>query len=147
MILDRLENYRLYAGLNLNFAQAFQYLRETDLSALAVGHYPLRGEEIFAIVNRYPTKELRHCPLEGHRQYIDLQYMVEGIEWIGYAPFLGQAESASREAEEDCFYYEGDSSLMRLAAGMFAIFYPADLHRPCVGEGATVKKVVIKIAL
>lgn len=147
MILDRLENWNRYPPLHRHLAMAFHYLLATDLTAMAPGRYPLAGEELFAIVNQYETKKISSCPLEGHRKYIDLQYMVEGMEWIGYAPLHGQPVSAAPEPEEDCFYYDGESSLFRLAAGMFAIFYPADLHRPCIGEGTAVKKVVIKIAV
>lgn len=145
MILDQLDQLTRYISLHPRFAEAFRYLQETDFSALAVGRYPILGEEIFAIVNQYETKPAHLCPLEAHRKYIDLQYMVAGKEWIGYAPWAGQAESLSHRPEEDCFFYDGESPPVQLATGMFAIFFPSDLHAPNCGEGGTVKKVVVKI--
>jgi len=146
MIFDCIENAHLYRVLGSRIGQAFNYIQATDFSRLAPGRYDIDGEDLFAMVNAYETKDRRDCELEGHRQYIDLQYMVEGAELIGYAPLRDQAASLISGPEEDCLFYQGEASFVLLDQGMFALLFPADLHMPCVRTGhARVKKVVVKI--
>lgn len=146
MIYDRIENAHLYTGLGPRLAQAFDFIRTGNPGRLAPGRYALDGDDLFAIVDEYETKDRRDCELEGHLRYIDLQYMVGGEELIGYAPLREQAASLINPPEEDCRFYRGEASLVLLERGMFAIFYPTDLHMPCVRAGCErVKKVVVKI--
>lgn len=51
--------------------------------------------------------------------------------------------------EKDYTFYEGTTSLVRVSKGMFTIFFPDDLHQPCVQteSAAEVKKVVIKVLI
>lgn len=146
MIFDRIENASLYTVLGPKVAKAFRYLESTDCTRLPPGRYDIEGDELFAMVNAYETKDRAECELEGHRQYIDLQYMVMGAEWIGYAPLGNQPLSVIQEPEEDCLFYQGEASFVLLEQGMFALLFPDDLHMPCVRAGhEQVKKVVVKI--
>ena len=146
MILDHIDNARIYSALGERLAEAIRCVRETDFSGIAPGRYEVDGDNLFFMVNEYATKNQQECELEGHRQYIDLQYMVAGSELIGYAARQKQPASVNSEPEEDCWFYQGESSLFLLEEGMFAIFFPADLHMPCVrAQHERVKKVVVKI--
>jgi len=51
--------------------------------------------------------------------------------------------------EKDVAFYKNDSTLFELTEGMFAIFFPDDLHCPCIknGENSKVKKLVVKIRI
>ena len=146
MIVDRLENANVYHSLGAGIARAFAYLQSTDFSALAPGEYPIDGRDIFAIVNEYNLKPLVEGRLEAHRSYIDIQFMVRGAEQMGYAPWQGQEESCPFEVEADYGFYYGESSLVLVEEGMFALFYPQDLHMPCIGDPLErVRKVVVKV--
>ena len=50
MIFDTLANADRYAALHPLFPRAFEFLRATDLKALAPGRYPIEGETLLAIV-------------------------------------------------------------------------------------------------
>lgn len=146
MICDRIGNADLYRGLGPRMVRAFDFVRGEGLSRLAPGRYDIGGDALFAMVDEYETKERADCELEGHRRYIDLQYMVAGSECIGYAPLGDQPPSLRYPPEEDCLFYQGDASLFLLEQGMFAIFFPTDLHMPCIRAGhRRVRKVVVKI--
>ena len=146
MIIDTLENADLYRSLSPRLATALDYLKATDFSAMAPGKYPVDGERIFAIVNDYQTKPCVEVELEGHRRYIDVQYLVRGSELIGYAPLWGQELTREYGSEEDYALYRGEATFVRLGRGMFAILYPHDLHMPCIGEPVVaVRKVVVKV--
>lgn len=146
MIIDKIENYKLYAGLNERIAKAFAWIKETDLEKIESATYKIDGDDIFAMVQDYDTKDRNDAKLEGHFKYIDIQYVISGVELMGYRPLVSQIPETTNE-EGDYAFYEGDASFVRVEAGMFTIFFPQDLHMPCikVDESAKVKKVVIKV--
>ncbi len=148
MIIDTLENASLYRGLSPRLAAALDYLAATDFSDMALGKHPIDEDRLFAIVNEYPTIAATEIELEGHRRYIDVQYLVSGTELIGYAPLQGQASLRDYDSSEDYALYRGQATFVGISAGMFAILYPHDLHMPCVGEPPVlVRKVVVKVLI
>ncbi|QBC42399.1 YhcH/YjgK/YiaL family protein [Iodobacter fluviatilis] len=64
---------------------ALHYLRNTDFSHMAVGRYPIDGEQMFALVQSPITQGWDAGKPEFHSRYIDIQYLLEGEELIGYA--------------------------------------------------------------
>lgn len=146
MILDTLENDHLYNAINERIAKGFQFLRTTDLDALASGKHDIEGDTIFALVQEYQTKPLNECKLESHKKYIDIQYVIQGEELMGVTTKSNQTILEQNE-EKDYTFYEGTTSLVRVSKGMFTIFFPDDLHQPCVQSDSPsqVKKVVIKV--
>ncbi len=58
MIVDQIENKDLYSNLNPNIKKALDYLAETDFSETEAGKYEIDGENIFALVSEYKTKDL-----------------------------------------------------------------------------------------
>jgi YhcH/YjgK/YiaL family protein len=147
MIVDKIENSNRYSCLNKRFAKAFTFLTKTDLLIIADGKYEIEGDTIFALIQEYHSRDVQVCKLEAHRKYADIQYLVSGEELIGVAPLLDQNPEEEYNEKKDIIFFEGESSLIKLEAGMFAIFFPDDLHMPGVRVDQTVrvKKVVIKV--
>ena len=81
------------------------------------------------MVHEYNTKDKKKAKLEAHRKYIDIQYIHSGVELIGVAAFKDQIPITD-DTEKDLAFYEGDASFIKLETGMFAIFFPDDLHMP-----------------
>ena len=146
MIIDRIENSELYESLHLRFAKAFAFICKTDFSQLDDGKYEIENDDIFAMVQEYNTKDKKEAKLEAHRKYIDIQYIHSGVELIGIAALNDQIPITD-DTEKDIAFYEGDASFIKLEAGMFAIFFPDDLHMPGIKltQSAKVKKVVVKV--
>jgi len=88
--------------------------------------------------------------METHRKYIDVQYMIAGAEQVGHAMLDKQQPSKEYDANDD-YLLVGDAPdfFTQLHAGMFMIFFPTDLHMPCIqiDKPAKVKKVVVKVAV
>ncbi|MDW5416092.1 YhcH/YjgK/YiaL family protein [Iodobacter sp. CM08] len=130
---------------------ALNYLRNTDFSQMAVGRYPIDGEQMFALVQSPITQDWDAGKPEFHSRYIDIQYLLEGEELIGYAISDNTlSKTHDQLTERDIAFVapiEHESKL-RLTPGMFAIFYPGELHKPCraVEKPLLIKKVVIKIS-
>lgn len=149
MITDVLENAGLYEGLNEKFKKAFNYLRKTDFSTIEKGKYEIDGDQIFAIVNEFETKDKSECELEAHKKHVDIQFVYKGVEMFGYIPFTGQIPVIDYDETRDVAFYKDAVSYIKLEAGSFIVFFPTDLHQPEVREfePVTVKKVVIKIKI
>jgi YhcH/YjgK/YiaL family protein len=150
MILDYLDRAARYEGLGAPFQRAFAWLRDTDLAPLTTGRHDIDGDRIFAMVNEYDTVDPSGEKMEAHRAHIDLQYMVRGTELVGHDLLRTQEPSKAYDPEKDFMLFdEPPAFFSRFQEGMFAIFYPEDLHMPNLqadGPG-WVKKVVVKIKI
>jgi biofilm protein TabA len=147
MILDNIKNCKKYEALNRNFEKAFEFLKREDLGDLPVGKYEIDGENVFAMVQEYETKDLENAKYEAHRKYIDIQYLIEGTENMGYAS-MNKLEVASIYSEENDFMLlTGNPRLILLNEGEFFILFPEDAHMPGIfhKERKKVKKVVVKV--
>jgi YhcH/YjgK/YiaL family protein len=147
MIIDKLSNSNLYSGLGERINKAFDYLKQTDFSKMELGKYEIDGDNIFALVNEYNTKDQSEGKLEAHKKYIDVQFVAKGRELMGYAPFENQKVIDEYNEQNDITFFSGDKSFTQVNEGMFAIFFPTDVHLPGikVDEPAYVKKVVVKV--
>ena len=148
MIVDTLAQAFRYEPLHAGFKAAFDFLRDTDLRSLADGRTEIDGDRLFALTQSYETKPVADGKLEAHRKYIDIQFIVSGEEYIGYAPLDDQPESTPFDVEKDIGFYHGDADcFVKLSAGMFAIFFPHDAHLPgrYLAVSSQVKKVVLKV--
>ena len=147
MIIDKLSNSHLYSGLGERINKAFAYLKETDFSKMELGKYEIDGENIFALVNEYNTKDQSQGKLEAHKKYVDVQFVAKGKELMGYAPLENQTVIDPYYEQNDITFFSGEKSFTLVEEGMFAIFFPTDVHLPGikVDEPAYVKKVVVKV--
>lgn len=121
-----------YDYLSEKFKKAFTFLRDTDLAALPVGNVPIDGNEVYANVQSYSTMDAADCPFESHKEYFDVQYVVEGEECFGYEPVENLIPSVEYDAEKDLIFYQepADFGSVILKAGDFAIVPPEDGHAP-----------------
>ena len=150
MILDLLSNAPLYYNQGPLFKKAFEYLAQTDFSKVEKGKYELDGQNLFAIVNEYDTVSPDNEQMESHKKYIDIQYIVTGAERIGHDFLTTQTPSKAYDNEKDFMLFgEKPTFFSVIQQGMFAIFFPHDLHMPNIKIDAPsfVKKVVIKVAV
>ena len=149
MIADKLANSHLYLNLSSGLERGIEYLSTQDLQGLEVGRYPIEGDRVFALVQEYDSKPLEEGKYETHRKYIDIQYIVSGREFIGYTNVVNLKSLDSYDGEKDIQFFAGEGDLVRLEAGMFAVFFPEDAHMPCISVDGpeAVKKVVIKVAV
>lgn len=138
-----------YALNKTEWDKAFEFLMRPDLASLPSGRYPIVGDDVYALISDDPLKELSQSNFEDHHNYVDLHYVIEGAEKIGYAPFTSMTSVVTPfDNSKDIGYYQfsgGDYSTATPAN--FFLFFPADAHRPHLKlDGYTkAKKVVIKI--
>ena len=148
MILSALSQSPSYAALHPLFPRAFDYIRNTDLFALAPGRYNIVGDDLIAIVERVQAKTKEVAKLEAHRKYIDIQLVLEGDETMGWKPLADCLNPVSEHSmEKDIrFFHDAPASWVAVPPDHFCIFLPEDAHAPLVGDG-TIRKVIFKVAV
>ena len=137
MIVDRLDNAGAYHALGPRLAAALRFLQENDVTAFKDGRYDIDGDDVFVLVQRYRTKSLSQAVWESHRNYIDVQYVAQGEERLGYVPLAANPTvTKPYDASMDAALYQATGSMLDVTAGTFLIFTPQDVHAPGLAAGS-----------
>ncbi len=148
IIVDRLANAEQYAGMHPRFEKAFAFLRRDDLTHLAEGRHEIDGDRLFCLISNGPGRSRDEAPLEAHRKYIDIQYVMAGTDEMGWKPTSAcEIVEVRYDPEKDiAFFGDAPQTWTPVPAGSFAIFFPRDAHAPLVSSGR-IHKAVLKIAV
>ncbi|KEI02953.1 YhcH/YjgK/YiaL family protein [Clostridium botulinum] len=150
MIIDNYRNAKTYCGINPNLDIALNYLINMDLNNLALGKNEIPDTDIFYIYQEYSSKPLKEGKWEGHRKYLDIQYIIDGCEKMGYCPINNLTPLKEYNPDTDFISFSGKSNnFFIVPQGNFAIFFPEDGHMPGleVTESSSVKKLVFKVPI
>src|SRR5437868_6039089 len=107
MITDHISNYDLYKGINEKVDQAIVYIKSTNFENLVKNTYKVDGEEFFFNLLEYETKDAEDRFWESHKKYIDLHYILEGTEFIGYEQFERMNIKEEYNTADDYYLLEG----------------------------------------
>jgi YhcH/YjgK/YiaL family protein len=127
--------------------KAIDFLRDRNLDLIAVGKYPIDGDNVFAVVTEAPSKEFDDTKWEAHKRYIDLQYVIKGKEKIGLGPADSTLVTTPYDPVKDVANYDVAGNYFIATPKVFFLFFPGDAHRPSIKVNGydVVKKLVIKI--
>lgn len=149
MIYDKIDNIELYKGLSEDINLGLEFLTNVT-SDIDNGAYEL-SPRVKAIVSEYKTMEVNEYGYETHKKFIDIQYLLKGLEKICCMPIEQLKETKPYSEDNDAAFYTANTKPveMTLGNGYFAIFFPQDGHMPqlCVDTPEQVKKVVIKVRI
>jgi beta-galactosidase beta subunit len=99
--------------------------------------------------SKIDSKTISEGNLEAHRKYIDIQFLLSGVELLGYAPLKGLAIAEEYNPQKDIAFFHTPEEIttVKLEPGLFCILFPHDAHIPgCQFDGPSdVLKVVIKV--
>lgn len=144
MIIGYLDKWETYKGQMPELEEIARIVRtckdrepgryETDW-----GFYMIQEGETSSLAER-PT-------FECHRNYIDVQCVAEGAEYMEWADVRDLTPDTEYSAENDIQFLKGQGSLCKVGAGMFYAVYPEDAHKPgChLEEPISYRKVVAKV--
>ena len=152
MIFDNIKNCEIYYGLNPKFEKAFRFIQKAVEEKLEVGKYEIDGKEIYALVQNYDSKLKENSSFEGHENYIDIQYVIEGCEMMGVVDISKAEVRDEYNPEKDITFYQDSemASYCTATQGDFCVFYPHDIHRPGMAlndSPSNVKKIVVKVRI
>ncbi len=148
MIFGNIGTNRSFDIASEPFQIAFSFLKRTDLAELPEGWIEL-GKGVRASVQHYLTMDEKTLAFETHERFFDVQYLVEGTEYIGVCTRQGLSVKTPYDAKNDITFYEEPalSGRVLLCAGDWVILAPEDAHKPrcAAGKPMPVKKIVIKV--
>lgn len=130
--------------------KALQFMSRLDFSNLKKGRYEV-SPDFFYTVQEYVSFDEDELQYESHRNYIDIQWVYEGMEKLLITDIKGLFPSDSYDAEKDVIHYYNTNNLTAayLRPGCYIILFPKDAHKPgrFLGEKCIVKKVVGKLRI
>ncbi|MBQ4160790.1 MAG: YhcH/YjgK/YiaL family protein [Clostridia bacterium] len=148
MIFDTLKNKALYYGCHKDFEKSFNFIEKAIRENLPLGKYEIDGENVFANIQSYePTPD--NDVYEGHRNYIDIQFIVSGNEFMECAEIDTCTSTKPYAPDCELFKANGNTAKLECGANTFAIFFPNDIHKPSkiLNPNEVVKKIVVKVAV
>ncbi len=153
MIVDKVSNMKQYAGVIKYVDEIMAFTKKVETENVENGRYDLDGDNLYALVQRYPSKAMEGCRLEAHKVYADLQVVVSGQEKIYYDEISNQTiETDFKEGKDICFFQPGcGKGAITFTDGFFAYLAPQDAHMPGMrvdeAKADDVVKIVFKIKL
>lgn len=135
------------------FEKWIRLLASFDFATLSSGRHEL-GNGSYMNVDETVTALKSDRPFEAHKQYVDIQLVITGNEYIGYQPLSFMSAMIVDHGDRDSYLYEAKNAnsdiAIMMTPGTYAIFFPADAHRPlCAVENkpGAVRKIIMKIKL
>jgi biofilm protein TabA len=129
--------------------KAFTFLKTSDLSKLEIKRHDIDGDNLYATVSEYTTKNEADAKFEAHQKYIDIQYVISGTEQMSVAPLnlLKEVVTPYDSAKDVGFMTVAKSKSYTATQANFFIFFPSDIHRPSVkvSENSPLRKIVVKV--
>ena len=151
MIKNSLKYTKNYYNLSEKIKLALEFLESNNLNSFANGKYQILGDDIYVNIQDYNTKPEHQGKWEAHRNYIDIQYMIEGTELIGVGEIHNFNTLEPYDEEKDVEFLSSKSieQFVRMSQGDFIILYPYDVHMPQIVSDTLsyVKKAVIKVCV
>lgn len=150
MIYDKIDNLEIYAGISEDIRLGLEWLCNVN-TEIDKGVYEL-SPRVMAIVSEYTTMEVNENGYEAHRDFIDIQYLISGMENIWCLPLEYLKETKAYKKDLDAAFYKGTDAKPQeilIGNGYFAIFFPQDGHMPGLNlnKSEEVKKVVVKVRI
>jgi YhcH/YjgK/YiaL family protein len=153
MIYDQTKKIASYKGLSKNLDAAIDYLLKNDITKLPDGKHPVVGADTVIVqLSHSETKKSEDARFETHKKYIDIQMVLEGKETCYCLPLEGFEEDGAYITERDVSFYKNkeDACSLILEPGVFAVFFPQDVHKPFCdfnGQRSKIFKAVVKVLI
>jgi len=150
MVVDTLKNIEQYKGLSPDIYAGLQFLANAK-SEIELGIYPI-NKNVKAIVSSYETVDEFERGYESHKNVIDIQYPIEGLERVKWSPIAEMEVNIPYDEAKDRTFYKNPSQQgthVDIGNGIFAIMYPEDGHSPQhkVSKKEVIKKITIKVSI
>lgn len=99
MILDRIEHFERYIEIIPEIYDVIKFVEKTKKENLPAGKYPLQNG--FALIQEGTTRRFDDADFEVHREYLDIQVIVSGSEYVEYADMTTLKTKVPFDLEKD----------------------------------------------
>lgn len=148
--INAAELHRQYSLNDKWWNEAFAFMKTQGLPNMQPGTYIIDSGNVTATVTRLLPKQKEETNWEAHRNFNDLQYIIQGKATMGVAnitdPKATVKTAYDPKADVESFLVDG-GAYYDAEPGTFFIFSPKDIHRPAFRAAGydTIKKIVIKV--
>ena len=146
ILVGNIEQAEDYYEMNPYFKEAFEFLKRSDLADLPAGRHEIDGDRLFCIVTKDRGRSRAEAKLEAHRKYIDLHYIISGIDEMGWK-LTATCDSIDQRYDVDNdieFFKDHPQNWTKVSPRSFAISFPEVAHAPMV-SAEEIHKIVLKI--
>lgn len=145
MILDRIENAKVYLGINEELDRALFTLSELNLDKPLPARTEISEESYFIYLKRNLLP--RRYRFEYHRRYLDIHVPINMPEQIAFCASTDAPPETEFDTAKDCALFLGKETYqVTVPVGWFCICFPGDAHEPLIGdESMIIHKVVFKV--
>lgn len=145
MIICPWKDVSRYYGAVPGLEEAVNFIN--NAGALEPGSYPLACGGKVNVGGEAVTRSAEGVRLEAHRTYLDVQYVTEGEEYMGWADTAALEVETPYIAEKDCSMHSGKCQFFHIPAGCCYIVFPEDAHAPMVhlDQPMTERKIIVKL--
>lgn len=148
MIYDHIRNIALYKGISPALDAGLDFLisakKEMENGVTLLNH------GVKAIISEYSTKAQNENGYEAHRQFVDIQFPIEGLEKVKFSPIECLTPTVDYNEEKDYILFSNHDGIeFTIGNGYFLVLFPEDGHMPqlCTDKPENIKKVTLKVPL
>ncbi len=133
--------------------KAIKIIESLDFANIKDNVFEIDGKNFYYFLTSYQTTvDFKEKPAESHRKYLDIQYMINGKEKMGIADYANTRKVHSEyDPEKDAELFDSidNEYFITLNQNHYIIFFPQDIHRPClsVNSPENVRKIVFKLLI
>lgn len=149
MIFGNIINLDEYAFLEEKIKECLIYAKTQNLASYEKGSHEIHGSDVFVNIVEYTTTTAENRFWEAHKNYLDIHYMLDGVEQIDLN-FIQNMDVKEFVEKDDFLPMEGEKNAsVVLKTGDFLICYPNDGHRTAIAaeEPQAIKKAIFKIRI
>lgn len=149
MIFDTIKNKDNYKTFPMLY-QALCFLESTSKTNLPLLNTQLLEDKLFCSPVTLTSKPEHECIYEAHHKYIDLHYIISGIERIATADTSSLSITVPYSSNSDIEFLTGPADgYYDLKPGQFMVCFPSDAHKVAIAAGGpcSILKIVFKISV
>ena len=147
--VNLVEFYNQYAKNTAQWQAMFNWLAQTDLTAIPKGKYPIEGTTLTASVEDSSNQPLADRKSESHYHHIDFQLVVKGTERFAILDHLTSTPNCDYKPDVIRYDYDESKTLFYDSTpDKFFIFFPCDWHIAKIatdGDDQTIRVIVVKL--
>ena len=147
MIYDKLANIGLYKGMSAHLDTAIDFILANDLNALPLGKTVIDGTNVYVNVMEATASALETRKYEIHKNYLDIQIDLEGVERIDTGDRTQVTSEAYNEEKDVAKCTAPDLAQCIMGPGNFLVCMAEEPHKPniAVSDNTALKKAVFKV--
>ncbi len=159
IIFGNIENFKNQSE-NIDMAVEYlkKYLNDNSAEYLNIIKQPIGyinkinlSKSVFLLEQVYNTKNRNECKYESHLKYIDIHFIIDGIETLEVSEIPNLDIIIPYNEKKDVTIYNNNTfgSILNLKKFDLAVFFPEDGHMTSVAlkEKNKTVKIVVKILI